>query len=250
MYEDRFIKHEPCPNCGSRDNLARYASGSAYCFGCGYKESSRLSPYVQRAERRTEVQGLRVPEDCSTSYGQVAVEWVSKYGISVEELIKRDVLWSDKWQQLIFTFYDESKNLLVWQGRNFNRELAKKRKYYTQGKPEDVLTIYQSSLCGGNDHGQHADKLRRLVIVEDCISAIKIARYSDSMPVLGSTLSLSKISRLRPFYDVLEVWLDGNMFHKAQNQASNAKMLGFEARAIYTELDPKELSDEEILDKL
>ena len=29
-----FIRHEPCPGCGSSDGLARYADGSAHCFAC------------------------------------------------------------------------------------------------------------------------------------------------------------------------------------------------------------------------
>ena len=33
-----FLKHEPCPKCGSKDNLARYDDGHAYCFGCEYYE--------------------------------------------------------------------------------------------------------------------------------------------------------------------------------------------------------------------
>lgn len=34
------VGREPCPSCGSRDNLARYAKGDAYCFtpGCGHYE--------------------------------------------------------------------------------------------------------------------------------------------------------------------------------------------------------------------
>jgi len=35
-----FLKHEPCPKCGSKDNLARYADGSAYCFGCSFVEKA------------------------------------------------------------------------------------------------------------------------------------------------------------------------------------------------------------------
>ena len=31
--EEKFIRHAPCENCGSRDNLAIY-SGHTYCFGC------------------------------------------------------------------------------------------------------------------------------------------------------------------------------------------------------------------------
>lgn len=35
---DRLVAHEPCPKCGSRDNLARYADGHAHCFGCRHHE--------------------------------------------------------------------------------------------------------------------------------------------------------------------------------------------------------------------
>ena len=38
--ESEFIQHEPCPECGSRDNLARYDDGHAYCFGCNYREKA------------------------------------------------------------------------------------------------------------------------------------------------------------------------------------------------------------------
>lgn len=40
MQESEFLNHEPCPNCGSKDNLARYDDGHAYCFGCEYREKS------------------------------------------------------------------------------------------------------------------------------------------------------------------------------------------------------------------
>lgn len=36
--ESHCIQHEPCPECGSKDNLARYSDGHGYCFGCGYYE--------------------------------------------------------------------------------------------------------------------------------------------------------------------------------------------------------------------
>ena len=31
-----FVAHEPCPACGSKDNLARYDDGHGHCFGCGH----------------------------------------------------------------------------------------------------------------------------------------------------------------------------------------------------------------------
>lgn len=36
--DSQFIRKESCPECGSRDNLARYTDGHAYCFGCEYYE--------------------------------------------------------------------------------------------------------------------------------------------------------------------------------------------------------------------
>ena len=40
----RCIRHEPCPSCGSRDNLGRYADGHGYCFGCGYYQHGDKKP--------------------------------------------------------------------------------------------------------------------------------------------------------------------------------------------------------------
>ena len=31
---DQFVKHAPCKECGSPDNVAVYADGHGYCFGC------------------------------------------------------------------------------------------------------------------------------------------------------------------------------------------------------------------------
>lgn len=40
MSESVFVHKEPCPKCGSRNNLARYSDGHAHCFtpGCDYFE--------------------------------------------------------------------------------------------------------------------------------------------------------------------------------------------------------------------
>ena len=43
-----FSHHEPCPKCGSKDNLARYVDGGAHCFshGCGHWEPAAGGDYV------------------------------------------------------------------------------------------------------------------------------------------------------------------------------------------------------------
>jgi len=42
------VGHEPCPSCGSRDNLARYSDGHGYCFGC-----QRHEPGTQEGQATT-----------------------------------------------------------------------------------------------------------------------------------------------------------------------------------------------------
>jgi len=45
MGEDsKCIGHEPCPKCGSTDNLGRYDDGHGYCFGCGHYEHASGEP--------------------------------------------------------------------------------------------------------------------------------------------------------------------------------------------------------------
>lgn len=88
------------------------------------------------------------------------------------------------------------------------------------------------------------------MLVEDCLSAIKIARQCDAMPLLGSGISNLKLSRLKPFYGFLDVWLDADMLAKARTIKQRAEMIGFKSRVIYSPKDPKEYSNEEITEYL
>ena len=40
MTEDsnKYVRKSPCPECGSKDNLAVYSDGHAFCFGCHYRK--------------------------------------------------------------------------------------------------------------------------------------------------------------------------------------------------------------------
>lgn len=45
--DSSFVAHEPCPSCGSRNNLARYSDGHAYCFGCGRYEKGHMEEHEE-----------------------------------------------------------------------------------------------------------------------------------------------------------------------------------------------------------
>lgn len=53
MNDSQFVGKEPCPSCGSSDNLARYDDGHAHCFGFGcnyYEPPSDEAPTQQRGK--------------------------------------------------------------------------------------------------------------------------------------------------------------------------------------------------------
>ena len=50
--ESEFLRHEPCPSCGSRNNLARYDDGHGFCFGCNYYEPGDGSDYQPSSKQR------------------------------------------------------------------------------------------------------------------------------------------------------------------------------------------------------
>ena len=80
-----FVKHEPCPKCGSKDNLARYSDGHATCFsgGCGYYEKGNgqvIEQATQRKARHLEMTGTvaAIPDR------RISQEVAKKYGVTVE----------------------------------------------------------------------------------------------------------------------------------------------------------------------
>jgi hypothetical protein len=229
-----------------------YDDGSSFCFSCRSVNSAKISPYVtQNANKQNDeemlVKAVRYPSDVSQCYSEGALAWCKKYDITVEQLLQNNIYYSAARNQLIFGFEAEGK-LLAYQARNLNA-ISKAKRYYTCGDVNELLPIYHCRFpLSGNSNPRH------LVLVEDCLSAIKVASTealgADSMPLLGSGIARAKIARLRPFYDVLDVFLDPDMWHKSLSIVKQAQLLGFKARPIQSDHDPKEHSYLELKDLL
>lgn len=220
-----FLHHEPCPKCGSRDNLARYADGSAWCFGCSKVEPRTHIPLFKEKE-----DDIQLDADLCSEFPRHVVAWLGQYGITVEEGLKHGWKYSPSRDQLVFIFRDSDGRILATQARNFRE--GSKVKYFTKGPTQSILPIFHWR--GGSN------RPLRIVVVEDTISAAKIARQCDAMPCLGSTLSLSKQARLRALgYQQMVLWLDSDKLGNAMRISSQARLLGFETKVVYTELDPK-----------
>lgn len=227
-----FLNHTSCPKCGSKDNRAVYSSGSSYCFGCGYFTKSDQIPQAQVKASSRQVAGGGYPDDVSNHYPRTVIEWIQKYDLGPEDLIRHNVLWSPGREQLIYTFYGAGKDVVLWQARNFKSGTTHKRRFFTGGTPESVIAKYSA--------GEGKDTC---VVVEDCISGLKVSYSgSDGIPCFGATMSREKIARIAKLYKKMVVWLDHDKYSMSQKIVLQAASLGMVARAVYTEDDPKEYS--------
>jgi hypothetical protein len=235
-----FQRFEPCPNCGSRDNLGVYSDGK-WCFGCGYRvpgykgmSVDDIRKQIRYEEDRDKKKSRKpyLPEDFSLSIPPVPLEWLRKYGVTDEEIQRLRIGWSESHGALVFPAYDVFGNLLLVQ----LRQMAPKG-FYTRGFPESVIwTVAPTSPVLANS----------LCVVEDFVSCIRVGRIVESMPLWGSNLSLNQIRRLCDRYERLYLWLD---FDKAGHAAKlRIKALPYfrSVSVIVTELDPKDYTDEQI----
>ena len=96
-----FVKHEPCPACGSKNNLARYSDGHAVCFtgGCDHYErgTGQVVNVTPSITRRLEMTGVvsAIPDR------RISQAIAQKYGVTVEynaqgQIVKHHYPYHDK----------------------------------------------------------------------------------------------------------------------------------------------------------
>ena len=234
--DSRFLKHEQCPQCGSRDNLGRYTDGHAWCFGCGYYEPAKFQPPVAKQEAANDSQSIRkvkLPPGCTRTIPSFAMNWLKSYDITHEELRDNDVQWQDARRELIFPITDDV-DTIAYISRHFD---SASPKWTKTGDFQDILHIL--GLTDMPDCG--------ILIVEDIVSAIKCSRHVPTMPVFGNNLSSANMMRLKNLTDRLFIWLDPDMKKQSVKLAQSATELGFNVRVIYSNQDPKSESDNRIM---
>ena len=171
MRTSEFIRHKPCPNCGSRDKLAEYTDHS-YCFGCGYTIKAKVK--TKPAYKPPAL--TAIPDDCEPYIPAKASDWLQQYQLTANELIFNKVMWSESRDLLVFPYFGQYNELLGWQGRYFG-DNPKHPKWFTKGNVKDFIHIIGLDKTYKNS---------TIVYVEDIISAIKVGRVYGCVPIFGS----------------------------------------------------------------
>lgn len=233
MEQVRFIRHDPCPDCGSRDNLGVWSDGHTYCFGCGYHSGGRISfeQIVKKQEGAGAIPAL--PEDVSTYIPDIPYRWL-KHCLTDMEILSHRIGWSQSRESIVFPVFDKQGNLLMWQARYFG---SKKDypKYLTKGLKGDILHVL----------GEFPSN--RVVLVEDLLSAIVVSRQENAMPLWGSTIHLRTLRQLARYYLTVVFWLDADKLQNSIKAQGPARLLFETVNVLSTESDPKYQTQEQLI---
>lgn len=235
------VKHEQCPKCAERgndrsgNNLAVYSDGSIYCFSCGYYKSATGLENLRKSSPVVGKQ-LALPNDANTNLPEKAQRYLDKFGITKLDAQIHLIMWSEHWQRLIFAYFDDT-GLLGWQGRYLGDEIGKP-KWYSQGDLKSIIHLL------GNKHSC------KFVLTEDIISAIKVSHNLQvcAVPLFGSHIDIKKVLTLKKMCDTIMVysWLDLDKQKESAKYCKKLRDLGFDAKTIITDLDPKCYTDDQI----
>lgn len=156
------VGHEPCPSCGSRDNLARYSDGHGFCFGCQHYEKAEGASTQPTKTKKASI--MLIPGEPKA---------LAKRGITEETCRHWKYLTGEfdgKVAQLA-NYCDASGNVVAQKVRTAGKE------FKFLGEPKKAL-LYGQWLW--------RDKGRKLVITEGEIDALSVSQLqSHKWPVVS-----------------------------------------------------------------
>ena len=240
-----FVHHEPCPKCGSRDNLGVWSDGHKYCFGCGHVvlADGSFQQLVRKnlgAKEESKKTSVVIPVDSTVLLPAEIENWLKQYEIDSNDCKKYDLRYSFSERGLVIPFYNDKRECIFYQIRHFYRQGEAGPKYTTKGSKKEAFTIF------GEANGDF------VVLVEDAISAIKVSKVVESAYCLfGTHLSSRELVELSRRFGSLYIWLDPD------GPGKSAAMKIFEhAEPVFDSVhiiesyagDPKAHTETEILD--
>ncbi len=155
--ESTCIAHEPCPSCGSRDNLARYDDGHGFCFGCGHYEHGEGQPTIERTHVSKDDKGFPVAGE---------VKALAKRGI--------DDVTCAKWGYKVGTYNGKAVQIANY---TVDGEVVAQKIRFAN---KDFLFLGDTKRAGL--YGQHLwrDGGKKVVITEGEIDALTVSQLQNN----------------------------------------------------------------------
>lgn len=155
MEDSSLIRKEPCPKCGSKDNLARYSDGHAYCFtpGCEHFEPA------EGADAATEFVTPDKPKELLTgTFVELKARGISEETCRLYNYQRAH--WRNQTVQVANYYHPTTRQVCGQKVRTKDKE------FKVFGKLNDAFFGWQLWVAGG----------KKLVITEGEIDALTVAQ--------------------------------------------------------------------------
>lgn len=250
-------KGESCSGDSDSLIIERRSDGSvsAHCFRCGGSGFIGPAGYFKPPVRLYESSdgggdghvsetGLWLPDDASGEWGAFPVEakkWLLDARISPVIIADRGFMWSDSKAALYIPVQQEGDSAFGRKIVGHAVRLFNPKGYFTKTNDKDNFYGYYKAPV----------ETDTVVLVEDVLSAIRVAEVVDSISLMGVHVKPAVLSRvLTGGYKRAIIFLDGDNPQVRMKAREAAKRLSWlPTRIVETGTDPKRHSKEE-LDKL
>ena len=158
--DSHFVRHEPCPSCGSRNNLARYSDGHAVCFtgGCSHYEraTGEVIESKPKANRKLEMTGViaSIPDR------RISEATCKKFGVTVEY----DT--AGKISKHHYPYYDKDTGAQT----GTKSRIVDSKGFYSSGTFDNVGLFGQQAFKGGGKY---------ITVVEGEADALAVSEMFD-----------------------------------------------------------------------
>ena len=213
-----------CYDCGSSTGLASYDDGE-YCHACNSKQHVRsLITSSNTIVESIYKDNKHIPEDQQDKWPEEAWQYVKRYYLTNDLIKHHNIYWSNTAKRIIFP-NDRFDSDCAW-----GRSLTDRPKWMKYGNSKGIVYPYRT--CNTEE----------LVLVEDCISAIRVSQFKDCLSLSGTSIK-EGMEDVISSHKKLIIWLDGDIAGiRGAEKIRREFKLYKDVRVINTKVDPKELT--------
>lgn len=225
-----------------------------YCHRCGekgFRSIANLSPAEfkkwreQPVAERQVAEQVELPRDFTREIPPEGMAWLHKAGLTREDIQTIRAGYSSVMHRVILPVYKDGE-LVYWQGRGLQGpfEPGRNPKYMNvkaRGR-KDVYFIYRPAAADED----------RAVLVEDILSAVRVGRALGvtTYALLYAYVPNDLILKLSKRYIRIIVWLDPDKSGYMARMVNKWRSFGIDLVAVYTDKDPKEYTDDQIIETI
>jgi hypothetical protein len=198
-----------CHNCQGWD-VQNIVSNSKFRAWVGPADDADVQDFIKNHDNDAHDTEAQLPDDVTNvKFPDECVKWLVSSGITAPDVDTYNITYSPSYDRVILPVYNSSGDLIYWQARSCN---GKEPKYLNiKGHPKPLFILGNPTIA------------KRVIIVEDILSAIRLNKWDDSVgkgdnSIVGSSLIIALLgtkvdvstllNQIPDMSEAIYVWLD------------------------------------------